>query len=182
MRVGLLGGSFNPPHEGHRHVAEVARAALDLDRIIWLVSPKNPLKAAADLSLNARMAAVRALANPHDAVSGLEAELGASYTVPTLRWLRRRYRGVRFFWLMGSDNLVGLHRWKRWRDLPKLVEFVVVPRPGSTVSGPLAPGGRLLRRTGRARFLEAKLVSASSTALRSRASKVDSIGGPRRPH
>lgn len=169
MRVGLLGGSFNPPHEGHRHVAETGRAAVDLDKIIWLVSPKNPLKSAAERSLAERLAAVRKLASPHDAVSGLEADLGSTYTVNTLRWLVRRYPAARFFWLMGSDNLTGLHHWRRWRELPRLVEFVVVPRPGSTVRGRLAPGGRLLRASGRARFLETRLVGASSTALRMRA-------------
>jgi nicotinate-nucleotide adenylyltransferase len=180
MRVGLLGGSFNPPHEGHRHVAEVGRRALSLHRVVWLVSPKNPLKDAADLSLAQRMAAVRALADRRDAVTGLEADLGSTYTVNTLAWLRRRYPGVRFTWLMGTDNLVGLHRWKRWRALPRLARFAVVPRPGSTVRGGLAPGGRLLRLSGRARFLEARLVAASSTALRKRAKAERSIGGPRR--
>ncbi len=169
MRVGLLGGSFNPPHEGHRHVAETARAAMGLDKIVWLVSPKNPLKSAAELSLAKRLAAVRKLASRRDAVSGLEADLGSTYTVNTLRWLRRRYRGVRFFWLMGSDNLTGLHHWRQWRELPDLVELVVVPRPGSTVRGRLAPGGRMLRASGRARFLKSPLVGASSTALRMRA-------------
>ena len=170
MRVGLLGGSFNPPHEGHRHVADVARAALGLDRIVWLVSPRNPLKNEADLSHDKRIAAVRALAGRRDAVTGLEAGLGSTYTVNTLRWLRRRYPAVRFVWLMGSDNLVGLHHWKQWRALPRLIAFAVVPRPGSTVRGRLAPGGQLLRKSGRARFLEAQLVAASSTALRKRAS------------
>ncbi len=170
MRVGLLGGSFNPPHEGHLHVARAARRALGLQRILWLVSPQNPLKGERAAPLAARVAAVRALARtPCNTVTGLESELGSSYSVHTIAWLKRRYPGVRFFWLMGSDNLVGLHRWRRWRDLPGLIETVIVPRPGSTVRGRLAPGGRLLLKSGRARVLETPLVSASSTALRKRA-------------
>jgi len=171
MRVGLLGGSFNLPHEGHRHVADAARAALNLDRVIWLVSPQNPLKNKAETAPQARrIAAVRAMVgNRATSVTGLEADLGSPYTVDTIVWLKRRYRGVRFFWLMGSDNLLGLHRWRRWRMLPRLIEVVVVPSPGSTVRGRLAPGGRLLTASGRARFLEKPLIAASSTALRIRA-------------
>lgn len=169
MRVGLLGGSFNPPHSGHRHVAETARARLGLDKVIWLVSPQNPLKREPAAPLALRLADVRRLAGRGDAVSALEYDLGTPFTVDTIRWLKRRYPGVRFFWLMGSDNLVGLHRWKQWRALPRLVDVAVTPRPGSMVRGQLAPGGRLLRRSGRARFLEAPLNPASSTALRERA-------------
>ncbi|RYG09381.1 MAG: nicotinate (nicotinamide) nucleotide adenylyltransferase [Caulobacteraceae bacterium] len=171
MRVGLLGGSFNPPHEGHLHVADTARNALGLHKVVWLVSPQNPLKGTVETAPQAdRISAVRRLARPPvNAVTGIEADLGSPYTVDTLAWLRRRWPSVRFFWLMGSDNLMGLTRWRRWRDLPRLVEVAVAPRPGSSVRGRLAPGGRLLARSGRARFLEAPFNMASSTKLRERA-------------
>ncbi len=170
MRVGLLGGSFNPPHEGHLHVARVAQRALGLHRVLWLVSPQNPLKGERAAPLDQRIAETQRLADgPRDSVTGIEAQLGSPYTVHTVAWLKRRYPGVRFFWLMGTDNLVGLHRWRRWRELPGLIETLIVPRPGSTVRGRLAPGGRLLLKSGRSRVMETPLVSASSTALRKHA-------------
>jgi nicotinate-nucleotide adenylyltransferase len=168
MRIGLLGGAFDPAHPGHRHVAEAARKARGLDRVIWLVSPRSPFKAGHEGSLTVRMASARAVAGRHGVVSGIEADLGSSYTVHTLRWLRRRFAGVRFFFLMGTDNLLRFHHWKRWREIPRLAEVVVVARPGSTVKGRLAPGGRYLRARG-AHFLAAPLHADSSTALRKRA-------------
>lgn len=168
MKVGLLGGSFDPPHRGHRHVADTARRALGLHRVIWLVSPKNPMKSSGPEPMGRRLEAVRRLAHPKDAVTDLEAGLGSAFTVDTLEWLRRRYPGVRFSFLMGSDNLAGFHRWRRWRRIPRLAQLVVVARPGSTVRGRLAPGGRHLRKAG-ARFVEAPLHADSSTGLRARA-------------
>jgi nicotinate-nucleotide adenylyltransferase len=171
MRVGLYGGSFNPAHEGHAHVAEEARKALGLDKVIWLVSPQNPLKDARQTaSLADRMAGARGVAaGPADIVTDLESRLGLAYTVDTLRWLKRRYPGVRFVWIMGSDNLLGLHRWRRWRQIVRENDVAIVPRPGAGARANLAPGGRMLRRTGRTRFLETPLHGASSTALRVRA-------------
>ena len=171
MRVGLYGGSFNPPHEAHRHVADTGRKALGLNKVIWLVSPQNPLKSRGMMApLAERMAATRALANrPADIVSDVESSLGSPYTIDTITWFRRRWPGVRFFWLTGSDNLVSLHHWRRWRDIPGQMEIAIIPRPGSTVRGRLAPGGRLLAASGRARFIEAPLHTASSTAIRERA-------------
>ena len=171
MRVGLYGGSFNPAHEGHLHVADEARKALGLDRVIWLVSPQNPLKDRRETaSLAERLAQTRKVATgPADIVTDLESRLGSAYTADTLRWLRRRYPGVHFVWIMGSDNLLGLHRWRAWREIVRENDVAIVPRPGSGARAQLAPGGRFLRRTGRTRFLETPLHGASSTALRLRA-------------
>ena len=171
MRVGLYGGSFNPAHEGHAHVADEARKALGLDMVIWLVSPQNPLKDSRDTAtLSQRLARARKIAaSPANIVTDLEARLGSAYTVDTLRWLKRRYPGVRFIWIMGSDNLSGFHRWRSWREIARHTDIAIVPRPGAGARANLAPGGRYLRRTGRTRFLETPLHHASSTALRVRA-------------
>ncbi len=168
MRVGLFGGSFNPAHEGHAHVAAVARARLKLDLVLWLVSPQNPLKTERAASLAERMAGVRAFAKPWSRISGIEADLGSPYTIDTIVWFKARYPAVRFFWLMGSDNLASFHRWRRWREIPSLIEVAVVAR-GQAVRARCAPGARVLRKSGRARFLDAPLNAASSTALRIRA-------------
>src|SRR5687768_944682 len=105
MRVGLFGGSFNPAHEGHSHVAETALVRLGLDRVIWLVSPQNPLKSSAETaSLVERMAGARARARgPKMVVSDVEARLGSQYTIDTLRALKARHPGVHFVWIMGAD-------------------------------------------------------------------------------
>ena len=171
MRVGLYGGSFNPAHEGHAHVAGEARKALGLDKVLWLVSPQNPLKDARHTSsLAKRVALARKIAGgPANIVTDLEADLGSPFTIDTLRWLRRRYPAVRFVWIMGSDNLFGLHRWRAWRDIARETDVAIVPRPGAGARAQLAPGGRYLRRIGRTRFLETPLHDASSTALRLRA-------------
>lgn len=171
MRVGLLGGSFNPAHEGHAHVAETAMSRLALDKVLWLVSPQNPLKDTGQTApLTQRIAGARAMARrPGMVVTDLEAHLGSPYTIDTIRWLKRRYPAVRFFWLMGSDNLESLHLWRDWRSIPREVEVAIVPRPPSTVRGRLAPGGRLLAGSGQARVLDAPLNGASSTAIRDRA-------------
>lgn len=171
MRVGLYGGSFNPAHEGHAHVADEARKALGLDKVLWLVSPQNPLKDTRHTaSLAVRLTSTRQVATgPTNIVTDLESRLGSAYTADTLRWLRRRYPRVRFVWIMGSDNLLGLHRWRAWQALTRENDVAIVPRPGAGARAYLAPGGRLLRRMGRTRFLETPLHDASSTALRLRA-------------
>jgi nicotinate-nucleotide adenylyltransferase len=170
MRVGLLGGSFNPAHAGHAHVADTGRRQLGLDKVLWLVSPQNPLKDTGETApLAQRIAQTQKIAkSPSDIVTGLEADLGSPYTIDTVRWLKARYPGVRFAWLMGSDNLESLHFWRDWRAIPQEVEVAVVPRPGSTVRGWLSPGGQLLSRSGNAYRLDAPLNNASSTALRER--------------
>jgi nicotinate-nucleotide adenylyltransferase len=135
MRVGLLGGSFNPPHEGHALVTRIALTRLGLDRVWWLVTPGNPLKLRGDLAaLKARVdAARRLIESSRVAVSDIEAHIGARYTYDTLAWLVRCAPGVRFVWIMGADNLIQFHLWRCWRDIADLTPIAVVDRPGSTL-------------------------------------------------
>ena len=136
MRIGLLGGSFNPPHEGHALITRLALTRLGLDRVWWLVTPGNPLKSKAELAaLQARVEAARRLvAGRRVAVTDIEAQIGARYTHDTLAWLTRRAPEVRFVWIMGADNLIQFHLWRHWRAIADLTPIVVVDRPGSTLS------------------------------------------------
>lgn len=132
-RVGLLGGSFNPAHRGHRRITLGAIRALDLDEAWWLVSPGNPLKIeATDMApLEARLASARRLASRAPIrATAIETRLRTRYTADTVRALRRHYPRTRFIWLMGSDNLAQLHRWRNWRGLARDVAIAVVARPG----------------------------------------------------
>ena len=131
-RVGLLGGSFNPAHGGHRRISLFAMRALGLDEVWWLVSPGNPLKPKEGMApLAARYAsAVRAARRAPIVPTAIEREFGTRYTVDTLRALSRRYPRHRFCWLMGSDNLAQFHRWKDWRDIARTMPIAVIARPG----------------------------------------------------
>lgn len=197
MRVGLFGGSFNPAHEGHRHVAETALRRLDLDRVVWLVSPQNPLKRADETApLAARMASARALATgPAMIVSDLETRIGTRWTIDTLRSVTARHPGVQFVWLMGSDNLAGFHRWRGWTDIFRLMPIAVVARPGSLLESRTAPaatrfaGFRVPEREARGlpgraapawTWLGAPLHPQSSTALRA-LQATGGAAGPRSP-
>jgi nicotinate-nucleotide adenylyltransferase len=183
MRVGLLGGSFNPAHAGHAHVAETARLRLGLDRVIWLVSPQNPLKSPNHTApLAERMASARRQARgPKMTVSDFETRIGARYTIDTLRALKARYPGVHFVWIMGGDNLASFHRWRGWTDIFRLMPIAVVARPGSLIDSRFAPATRkfahyrqpsragLLLATAKTPawiYLRAPLNAASSTAIR----------------
>ena len=130
--VGLLGGSFNPAHRGHRRMSVAALDRLGLDEVWWLVSPQNPLKPKAGMApLEARLASARAAArHPRIRATAIEAELGTQRTVDTLKALKRRFPQVRFLWLMGADNLAQFHRWADWRTISALVPIVVMARPG----------------------------------------------------
>jgi nicotinate-nucleotide adenylyltransferase len=141
MRVGLYGGSFNPVHSGHLHVARTAMRRLGLDRVIWLVSPQNPLKQTGETeSLAARMAAVRKVANiPGMIVSDIETRIGSAYTIDTLRVLKARFPGVHFVWLMGADNLAQFHRWRGWTEILHEVPMAIIARPGSQLSSRFSP-------------------------------------------
>ena len=131
-RVGLLGGSFNPAHGGHRRISLFALDALGLEEVWWLVSPGNPLKPNAGMApLGARLASAQRQARGARIVpTQIERELGTRYTVDTLRGLGKRYPKCRFVWLMGSDNLAQLHRWKDWRGLARTMPIAVIARPG----------------------------------------------------
>lgn len=131
-RVGLLGGSFNPAHGGHRRISLFAREALGLDEVWWLVSPGNPLKSKAGMApLAARLASAQAQARGAPIVpTAIERELGTRYTIDTLKKLRARYPKVQFVWLMGSDNLAQFSRWKAWRNAARTMPIAVIARPG----------------------------------------------------
>lgn len=147
-RIGLLGGSFNPAHSGHRHISLSAIDALDLDEVWWLVSPGNPLKPAAGMApLAVRLASARRTARaarirPTD----IETRLGTRYTVDTLAALVRRYPRHRFIWLMGADNLGQFHQWRQWRRIARTVPIAVIARPGYDGTALAAPATGWLRR------------------------------------
>jgi nicotinate-nucleotide adenylyltransferase len=134
MRIGLFGGSFNPPHAGHALVCALALRGLGLDKLWLMVSPGNPLKDAAGLPpLRERMAAARRLSrDPRIVVTDFEARLGARYSYQTVAHLRRAAPGVKFVWVMGADNLAAFFRWRRWRDIARSMPILVIDRPGST--------------------------------------------------
>ena len=143
MTVGLFGGSFDPPHEGHLHAAETALNRLGLDRVVWLVSPGNPLKPARGDDLARRTSAARQVARGRRMiVSDIEAGLHTRYTIDTVRALKRRHPGVRFVWVMGADNLLQFHRWRGWAELFEELPIAVVARPGQAVRGRLAIAAR----------------------------------------
>ncbi len=140
-RIGLLGGSFNPAHNGHRRVSLAAKRALALDEVWWLVSPGNPLKPAAGMApLPARLASAQRVAR-HAPIrpTAIERRLGTRYTVDTLRKLVRLYPQHRFIWLMGADNLAEFHRWRDWRGIARTLPIAVAARPGydgAALAGP----------------------------------------------
>jgi nicotinate-nucleotide adenylyltransferase len=146
QRIGLLGGSFNPPHEAHRAISLFALKRLRLDRIWWLVSPGNPLKDVSRLQdAAARADAARRLANhPRITVSCLEAVIGTRYTFDTISYLRQHCRSVRFVWIMGADNLMQFHRWDHWRGIAAQVPLAVVDRPPDSMRALVAPAARIL--------------------------------------
>lgn len=132
-RIGLLGGSFNPAHRGHRHISLRALRALDLDEVWWLVSPGNPLKEGArDMaSFEARLASAERMSRlSRIRVSGFEQRQGTRYTVDTVRQLKLRHPEHRFIWLLGSDTLPNFHKWRDWRGLAREVPIAVIRRPG----------------------------------------------------
>lgn len=196
-RIGLLGGSFNPAHEGHSHVSRLALQYLGLDAVWWLVSPQNPLKSSAGMAPFAdRFAsAVAEARHPRIAPSDLESQLGTRYTVDTLRALRQAFPGTRFVWLMGADNLIQLPRWANWQAIAATVPIAVWGRPTYSMRAmlgkaaqryardriPLEAAGQLARSEPPAwAFFPIRLHSASATALR-RAGRFPALtGGPNR--
>ena len=141
MRIGLLGGSFNPPHAAHRAISLFALKRLKLDRVWWLLTPGNPLKDTGRLhGMAERASAAREVADdPRIDISCLEAVIGTRYTVDTIIHLRRRVSGVRFVWIMGADNLAQFHRWKDWRRIAAEVPIAVIDRPPQSFRALAAP-------------------------------------------
>ncbi len=147
MRVGLLGGSFDPAHEGHVHITEMALRRFRLDRVWWLVSPGNPLKAHGPAPLAGRIAdARRIMRDPHVEITGIEAALGTRMTADTIAALQRLYPRVRFVWLMGADNMVQFDRWGHWRDIAARLPIGVIARPGWRMPARFSRAGRMLWR------------------------------------
>lgn len=147
-RIGLLGGSFNPAHEGHLHVARMALRALRLDEVWLLVSPGNPLKPTKGMApLAERLASARRIADGRRIVAtDIERLLGTRFTADTLALLRRRFPRARFAFVVGADNLVQLPRWRRWRGIARHVALAVLPRPGWTRQALAGRAAHVLRR------------------------------------
>ncbi len=194
LRIGLLGGSFNPPHQGHLMISRAALARLGLDALWWIVTPGNPLKSRDGLqALPERLQMARALAqDPRIHVTGFEAEAGLRFTFETLRYLSRRCKAARFVWIMGADNLAGFHHWQRWQGIAGLAPIAVIDRPGATLRAMQSPAAAFLRARRipehAARALAAKSPPAwlfihgrrsvlSSTALRQAAAAKKPRGG-----
>jgi nicotinate-nucleotide adenylyltransferase len=186
MSIGLFGGSFDPPHEGHVAVSREALRVLHLDQVWWLVSPQNPLKPNAPNSdLKRRIAAARALVtDPRIKVTGIEATLGTTWTAETLRRLLPRLAGTNCVWMMGADNLAGFHNWRDWQTIAASLPIAVFNRPGLALRALASPAARALtpfRRDpadagliARTRppawvFLPSPSIPLSSTELRNRA-------------
>ena len=180
MVIGLLGGSFDPAHEGHAHITREAIKRMGLDRVWWLVSPGNPLKVRQPAPMAARLAqARRVMHDPRVVITDLEARLGTRATADTIDALRAMYPGVHFVWLMGADNLVQFHKWGRWRDILRAVPVGVLARPGSGVAARNSVAARAFRVNRVARgenlrnapapawcFVNIPLNDASSSAIR----------------
>lgn len=184
-RIGLLGGSFNPAHQAHRHISLIALRRLKLDAVWWLVSPQNPLKSTTGMAtLERRLAKAREVAaHPDIHVSAAEIALGTQYTIDTLEALTVKFPKAHFVWLMGGDSLASFHLWRRWKAIAKLLPIAVVARPGFTVRALASPAALFLDDAriddGHAAtlaeheapawtFLRERLDPTSATALRNR--------------
>ncbi len=146
MCIGLLGGSFDPAHEGHAHITREALKRFGLDEVWWLVSPGNPLKTRGPAPLPQRMAhAEEVMQHARVRITDLEARLGTRYTHATLTRIMALYPGVRFVWLMGADNLASFHKWEKWRGIMGAVPIAVMARPGQRISARLSPAAQIFR-------------------------------------
>ncbi len=147
-RIGLLGGSFNPPHAGHLLIAELALKRLELDRVWWLVSPGNPVKSHTNLEdLKARTEKTKALIiSKRMSVTAFENQLPTNYTADTIKFLKHRHPNVHFIWLMGADNLMSFHRWQRWQEIFETIPIAVFDRPGYRLKAMASPAVQKYRR------------------------------------
>ena len=185
LRVGLFGGSFNPPHVGHRHASLIALRRLELDAVWWLVTPGNPLKDVRDLApLERRLKAAVALENhPRIYVTSLEREFGTRFTTDTLRAVKGLMPDASFVWIMGADNLATIHKWRDWKEIFRLMPIAVVARPGYGLRALSSPAARVFAASRAPAskaaslasmkppawvFLDDRLDPASSTDIRAR--------------
>ncbi len=182
--IGLLGGSFDPAHEGHAHITREALKRFGLDRVWWLVSPGNPLKKRGPAPLETRMARARqVMQHPRVEITDIEAKLGTQYTAQTLAKLRQMYPQVRFVWLMGADNMAQFHLWQDWRGIMESVPIGVLARPGQRISArmsraaalyaPYRIAGRMGQQLSRSEapawcFVNVPMNATSSTNIRAR--------------
>ena len=182
--IGLLGGSFDPAHQGHVHITREALKRYGLDRVWWLVSPGNPLKSRGPAALEARMGRARdVMQHPRVEVTDIEAQLGTRYTAQTIARLQKLYPAVHFVWLMGADNMAQFHLWQDWRGIMDSVPIGVLARPGQRISARMSRAaglytsyripGRFGQKLGRASapawcFGNVPMTDASSTAIRAR--------------
>lgn len=159
LKIGLLGGSFDPAHQGHVHISETALQRLDLDRVWWLVSPGNPLKQHGPAAMDRRLDRCGEVINghPHIHAFDFETKAGTRYTIDTLNALKRTYYGVRFVWMMGADNLTEGHKWKQWQDIFATMPVAVFARPGHQVKAGLSVAA--------ARFARFRLNGTDARAL-----------------
>jgi nicotinate-nucleotide adenylyltransferase len=162
MRIGLFGGTFDPPHAAHRAACLIALRRLALDRVWWMVTPGNPLKDTRGLApLDERIAAARTLAHhPRIDVTGFEAEIGVRYTYEAIAYLTRHCPGVRFVWIMGADNLRSFHRWEKWRGIAAMVPIAVIDRLGPSLYATASIAGQT--------FARARIPEAAAKSLASR--------------
>ncbi|SLN60682.1 putative nicotinate-nucleotide adenylyltransferase [Aquimixticola soesokkakensis] len=182
--IGLLGGSFDPAHEGHAHITRAALKRFGLDEVWWLVSPGNPLKAHGPAEIERRLARARdVMDHPRVRITDFETQAGTRYTAATLKALIKAYPGVTFVWLMGADNLAQFHRWDHWRWIMETVPIGVIARPGASITARVSraanvyEGARLPSREsrmlakGRAPrwcYVNVPMSDASSSAIRAR--------------
>lgn len=148
QRIGLFGGSFNPPHSGHLLVSEIALRRLQLDQIWWIVTPRNPLKGdVPPMPLARRIGLCQKLTNrPDIKITAFEKNHPSRYSADTLSWLLNIRPGIHFVWVMGADNLAGFHKWQRWRQIADMLPIAVIDRPGSTLSSRSSMAARALWR------------------------------------
>lgn len=181
--IGLLGGSFDPAHKGHVHITREALKRFGLDRVWWLVSPGNPLKARGPAPMAQRLDHARGIMqHPRVLVTDIEQRLGTKYTAETISKLRAIYPGVKFVWLMGADNLAQFHKWQEWQKIARSVPLGVIARPGDRISARMSPAakvfsqarisGRASQLLGRAEapawsFVNVPMLDVSSSSIRS---------------
>lgn len=145
MKVGLFGGSFNPAHIGHLHLAQTAKKRLGLDKILWLVSPGNPLKSVKSWeNYSERLQSAKDLTSAHPSQIVCESEkiFATRYTIDTINGFKKRWAGVDFVWLIGADNLRNFHLWRDWQQIVKALPIAVIARPDDPIIARLSPFAR----------------------------------------